>query len=151
MDDLIKKGLDDLQPEYDKSSWEALAGKMDKLGVDALDDEVREGIDDLQPSYDPKSWAALASRMAEVEDEWVDDTVRENLEKVQAPYNSASWKVLLDRLKAWEDLRREFFVLGADATLDGLTHVVGILSIPTQISGSTNYDKPGGDSFGTRD
>lgn len=110
-DDIIKSGLENLNPEYDPASWQALSDSMSNQEDIDFDDQVKKELEDNVPAYEAASWDVLSARMQTEEDLEFDSVVREELKGDMSSPAGDSWLTLLTRLESWEQVRREFWVL----------------------------------------
>ena len=60
----VKSALENIQPPYDPTSWDALESRLNAMPPpDAIDQRLRPALERLEPSFDESSWASLASKM----------------------------------------------------------------------------------------
>ncbi|MCS7035674.1 MAG: hypothetical protein RMJ33_05355 [Saprospiraceae bacterium] len=83
-DRLLKEALENLEPPYDPTTWEALRQRLDAQTGDA------------PAAAEDAAWEA---------------NIRERLERLSAPYEAASWKALLARMRL--QTQRKWYVYGA--------------------------------------
>jgi len=107
--DIIKKALDNYQPEYEADSWDSLSERLDAdeaQSDDAFDQSVKAAMSGFVADESESGWTAMERRLEESEHVEFDDAIRDRVENYTEPYDSSSWPVLDDKIDQDVTLRR---------------------------------------------
>lgn len=111
MDESIKAKLDGIDTSLQPQGWAAMSSHLDDLDAEDLDHVIKDKLESIDVDYSASSWTVLESKMQILADEELDDLVREKVTHQSRQSASESWATLLEKLEAWEQVRREFWVM----------------------------------------
>ena len=114
--DIIKRTLEDYQPEYDPKSWDALNERLDAedgVGTDDFDRSIKAALSGFVVDESATGWEAMEHKLAQAEHESFDEAIRDRVEGYEEPYDSSSWPVLDEKIKEDTIMRRRLRVAKA--------------------------------------
>ncbi|MDX1478064.1 MAG: hypothetical protein R3301_10205 [Saprospiraceae bacterium] len=106
LDHIIKRLLENYQPETDLSGWAQFEERLDSemLEDTLFDNSIRASLGAYEAGG-PGDWARMEEALAH-EEAAFDQEVKEKVEAFEAPYDPDSWPVLKEKISEDERLRR---------------------------------------------
>lgn len=138
IDEQIKKRLENLESNYDPSTWNGLANRLEFEEQEIVDGLFKDRVGNISPTLVPGSWEAMeklidaneAVDMIENEAD-IDNTAYDKLNNLRVPYNDHHWALMAKRLEEEFSIRHILYRYKvAEITLMGLLLLTIIRFLP---------------------
>ena len=107
-DDIVKRALENFQPEYDPLSWNQLNSRISSADED-FDDSMRDALSSFSAGA-PADWDVMEQMIESSENVRFDEEVKNEIKTYQEPYDPATWPRLDRKIDEYERLRRRLIL-----------------------------------------